>query len=78
LQGSLSAPPVLDIARYSPDRVDPDPDLIDHCQALLEAIGTGIDHLDEFEGIRIAFVDVPAGPACSNWSTGNRARRAES
>ena len=28
----------------------------------LEALGAELDHVDEFEGIRIAFVDVPTGP----------------
>ncbi len=28
----------------------------------LEKLGARLDHLDEFEGIRIAFVDVPGGP----------------
>ena len=30
--------------------------------AQLVALGARLDHLDEFEGIRIAFVDVPTGP----------------
>lgn len=30
--------------------------------ARLEALGARLDHRDEFEGIRIAFVDVPNGP----------------
>jgi len=34
----------------------------DKALARLENLGAGLDHLDEFEGIQIAFVDVPVGP----------------
>ena len=34
----------------------------DTALARLEGLGARLDHLDEFEGIQIAFVDVPVGP----------------